>query len=158
MNELIFPVDLYVLDMEDKTSEKGSTLILGRPFLVTARTKIGLHVGTLSMEFGDTLVQFNIFETMKHPTEDHSLFGIYLIDELVEEYFQLDSNSEDNESLAGNTDFISCLGSTGEEADHEEVHDLSNSGEDNNDIADLDFEVELLKVIDQVCNYEDLEC
>ncbi|RDX98853.1 hypothetical protein CR513_18187, partial [Mucuna pruriens] len=47
--------------MEDETSGKGSTLILGRPFLMTARTKIDVHSRTLSMEFGDTLVQFNIF-------------------------------------------------------------------------------------------------
>ncbi|RDX70692.1 hypothetical protein CR513_50038, partial [Mucuna pruriens] len=61
VNELIFPADFYVLDVEEKTSEKGSTLILGRPFLMTAKTKIDVHAGTLSMEFGDTLVQFNIF-------------------------------------------------------------------------------------------------
>ncbi|RDY05964.1 hypothetical protein CR513_10128, partial [Mucuna pruriens] len=29
VNELIFPVDFYVLDMEDKTLGKGSSLILG---------------------------------------------------------------------------------------------------------------------------------
>ncbi|RDX91856.1 hypothetical protein CR513_26103, partial [Mucuna pruriens] len=56
VNELIFPADLYVLDKEDETSGKGSTLILGRPFLIKARTKIDVHVGTISMEFGDTLV------------------------------------------------------------------------------------------------------
>ncbi|RDY11345.1 hypothetical protein CR513_04002, partial [Mucuna pruriens] len=82
VNELIFPADFYVLDMEDETAGKESTLILGRPFLMTARTKIDVHAGTLSMEFGDTLVQFNIFEAMKHPTEDHSLFGVDLIEEL----------------------------------------------------------------------------
>ncbi|RDY13840.1 hypothetical protein CR513_01191, partial [Mucuna pruriens] len=53
VNELIFPADFYVLDMEDEASGKGSTLILGRPFLMTARTKIDVHAGTLSMEFGD---------------------------------------------------------------------------------------------------------
>ncbi|RDX79801.1 hypothetical protein CR513_39738, partial [Mucuna pruriens] len=37
---------------------------------MTARTKIDVHARTLSMELGDTLC------TMKHPTEDHSLFGI----------------------------------------------------------------------------------
>ncbi|RDX70984.1 hypothetical protein CR513_49713, partial [Mucuna pruriens] len=37
--------------MEDETSGKGSTLILGRPFLMTAKTKINVHVGMLSMEF-----------------------------------------------------------------------------------------------------------
>ncbi|RDX61444.1 hypothetical protein CR513_60324, partial [Mucuna pruriens] len=49
VDELIFPTDFYVLDMEDETPGKGSTLILGRPFLMTAKTKIDVHAGTLSM-------------------------------------------------------------------------------------------------------------
>ncbi|RDY09059.1 hypothetical protein CR513_06634, partial [Mucuna pruriens] len=49
VNELIFPVDFYVLDMEGETSGKESTLIIGRPFVMTARTKIDVHAGTLSM-------------------------------------------------------------------------------------------------------------
>ncbi|RDX85932.1 hypothetical protein CR513_32801, partial [Mucuna pruriens] len=65
INKLIFPVDFYVLDMEDETSAKRSTLILGLPFLMTTRTKIDVHVGTL--------LTFNIVEAMKHPTEDYSL-------------------------------------------------------------------------------------
>ncbi|RDX77655.1 hypothetical protein CR513_42177, partial [Mucuna pruriens] len=152
VNELIFPTDFYVLDMEDETSRKGSTLIMGRPFLMTAKTKIDVHVGTLSMEFGDTL----------HPTEDHSLFGIDLIDELVEEYFQLDSHSEDTDIFAEMTDLIGCLGSISEEeTDHaksREVYNLSDSVDNNNDIADLNIEAELLKVLDQVCKHENLEC
>ncbi|RDX64474.1 Retrovirus-related Pol polyprotein from transposon 17.6, partial [Mucuna pruriens] len=144
--------------MEDETFGKGSTLILGRPFLMTPRTKIDVHVGTLSMEFGDTLVQFNIFEVMKHPTEDHSLFGIDLIDELVEEYLQLDNSSEDSENFAGSTNLISCLGSITEEADYAEVHNFPNSEDNNNDIADLDFETELFKLLDQACNLENPEC
>ncbi|RDY14407.1 hypothetical protein CR513_00511, partial [Mucuna pruriens] len=56
VNELIFPTNFYVLDMEYEMSRKGSTLILGRPFLMTARTKIDLYAETLSMEFGDNLV------------------------------------------------------------------------------------------------------
>ncbi|RDY10049.1 hypothetical protein CR513_05492, partial [Mucuna pruriens] len=162
VNELIFPIDFYVLDMEDETSGQGSTLIMGRPFLMTARTKIDVHAGTLSMKFGDTLVQFNIFEAMKHPTEDHSLFGIDLIDELVEEYFQLDSHSGDINNFAEKTDSIGCLGSISEEevghAESREVHNLFDSMDNNNDIADLDFEAELLEILDQVCKHENLEC
>ncbi|RDY05748.1 hypothetical protein CR513_10386, partial [Mucuna pruriens] len=153
VNELIFQADFYVLDMEDETFGQGSTLILGRPFLMTVKKKINMHARTLSMEFGDTLVQFNIFEAMKHPTKDHSLFGIDLIDELVEEYFQLDSHSEDIDNFAEKTDSIGCLGSISkEEADHaksREVHNLSDSVDNNNDIANLDFEAELLEVLDQ---------
>ncbi|RDY00241.1 Retrovirus-related Pol polyprotein from transposon 17.6, partial [Mucuna pruriens] len=119
VNELIFPTDFYVLDMEDETPKKESTLILGRPFLMTVRTKIDVHARALSMEFGDTLVQFNIFEAMKHPTKDHSLFGINMIEEVVEEYFQLDSCSEDIEDFSKNDDVTSCLGSITEEADSE---------------------------------------
>ncbi|RDX79480.1 hypothetical protein CR513_40094, partial [Mucuna pruriens] len=132
MNELIFLADFYVLDMEDETSGKESTLILGRPFLMTARTKIDVHVGTLSMEFGDKLVQFNIFEAMKHPIEDI-------------------------ENFARSTDLISCLGSFTEKANYEEVQDLPNSEDNHNDIANLDFEAELSEMLDQVCNLENLE-
>ncbi|RDX72334.1 Retrovirus-related Pol polyprotein, partial [Mucuna pruriens] len=89
VNELIFPTDFYVLDMKDKPSEEGSALILGRPFLMMVRRKIDIHVGTLSMEFGDTFVNFNIFEALKHPVEDHSIFSIDTIDGLVKGYFQI---------------------------------------------------------------------
>ncbi|RDY08755.1 hypothetical protein CR513_06985, partial [Mucuna pruriens] len=158
VSELISPTDFYVQDMEDETSRKESTLILGRPFLMTARTKIDVHVGTLSMEFGDTLVQFNIFEAMKHPIEDHSLFGINVIEELVEEYFQLSNNSEDMEAFARSTDENSCLGVANEETDPEEVQDLANSEDSHSNIADLDFEVELSELLDQVCHQEHSEC
>ncbi|RDX95538.1 Retrovirus-related Pol polyprotein, partial [Mucuna pruriens] len=146
VNELIFPADFYVLDMEDETSGKRSTLILGRPFLMTARTKIDVHAGTLSMEFGDTLVQFNIFEAMKHPTEDHSLFGIDIMEELVEEYFQLDSCSEKAEDCNGLTESISCL-----QADYDDVQKFPDSEGDHSDVIDLAFEEELTELINQVC-------
>ncbi|RDY06204.1 hypothetical protein CR513_09847, partial [Mucuna pruriens] len=94
-NELIFLANFYVLDMEDEVSRKGSTLILGQPFLMTVKTKIDVHVETLLMEFGDNLVQFNIFEAMKHPTKVHSLFSVNIIDELVDEYMQIGTGSVD---------------------------------------------------------------
>ncbi|RDX81012.1 hypothetical protein CR513_38364, partial [Mucuna pruriens] len=75
-----------------------------------AKTKIDVHAGTLLMEFGDTLVQFNIFKAMKHPTENHSLFGIDLIDELVEECLQLDNSNGDISDFAGDTNAFDCLG------------------------------------------------
>ncbi|RDX77274.1 hypothetical protein CR513_42634, partial [Mucuna pruriens] len=144
VNELIFPIDFYVLDMEDETSGKESTLILGRPFLMTARTKIDVHTETLSMEFDNTLVQFNIFEAMKHPTEDHSLFGIDRIEELVEEYFQLDSCSEEVEDFAGIAESSSCS-----KADYDEVQEFSDFEGDYSDVADLAFETKLTELLNQ---------
>ncbi|RDX68979.1 hypothetical protein CR513_51970, partial [Mucuna pruriens] len=75
-----------MVDMEDQASRRGFALILGRPFLMTAKTKIDVYVGTLSMEFGDNIVQFNIFEALKHPTKDHSTFSIDIIDRIIEEH------------------------------------------------------------------------
>ncbi|RDX86792.1 hypothetical protein CR513_31821, partial [Mucuna pruriens] len=150
VNELTFRADFYVLHMEDETSGKGSTLILRRPFLMTAKTKIDVHAGTLSMEFA-----------MKHPIKDHSLFGIDLIDELVEECLQLDNSSEDIANFAEGIDSIGCLGSLTEEADYDEVWEvcnLSNSEDDNIDLADLSPEAKLIKLLDQVCKYEDPKC
>ncbi|RDX82421.1 hypothetical protein CR513_36795, partial [Mucuna pruriens] len=109
VNELIFPTDFYVLDIEDKTSGKGSTLILGGSFLMTARTKIDVHVRTLSMEFGDTLA-IQYFRSHEAPHRRPSLFDIYLIVELVEEYFQLDNHNEEIDNFAEITDSIGCLG------------------------------------------------
>lgn len=47
VNELVFPADFYVLDMEDDKSPNLTPILLWRPFLKTARTKIDVHDGTL---------------------------------------------------------------------------------------------------------------
>ncbi|RDY03861.1 hypothetical protein CR513_12503, partial [Mucuna pruriens] len=80
VSDMIFLADFYVLNMKDELSSKGPTLILGRPFLKTTRTKIDVHGGTLSMEFDDNKVEYNIFEAMKHPIENHSIFCLDVID------------------------------------------------------------------------------
>ncbi|XP_014492196.1 uncharacterized protein LOC106754657 [Vigna radiata var. radiata] len=58
VDKLIFPADFYILDMKDEEGVKSSTIILGRPFMMTARTKIDVHAGTLTMEIGDEKVHF----------------------------------------------------------------------------------------------------
>ena len=57
-----------------------------------ARTKIDVYIGTLSMEFSDIVVHFNILDAMKHPYEDHSTFHAEIIDQIVDDYmFEFDS-------------------------------------------------------------------
>jgi len=84
---LIFPADFYILDMQRETSSSKATLIFGRPFLRTARTKIDVYAGTLSIEFGDNIINFNIFDAMKHPNEEHSLFALELLADLIDDEF-----------------------------------------------------------------------
>uniref|UniRef100_A0A151UDM1 Uncharacterized protein n=1 Tax=Cajanus cajan TaxID=3821 RepID=A0A151UDM1_CAJCA len=50
------------------------------------QNKIDVYAGTLSMEFGDSILHFNILDAMKHPSEDHSVFRAEIHDDVVDEY------------------------------------------------------------------------
>ena len=43
VDKLIFPTDFYILDMKEDEGMSSTTIILGRPFMMTARTKIDMH-------------------------------------------------------------------------------------------------------------------
>ncbi|XP_022873479.1 uncharacterized protein LOC111392378 [Olea europaea var. sylvestris] len=72
VNQLIFPADFYVLDMQDEPISLSPPLLLGRPFMRTVRTKIDVHDGTLTMEFDDSLVQ-KVFELSNEDALDTTL-------------------------------------------------------------------------------------
>ena len=69
VNDLVFPVDFYVLDMKDDDSPMHTPLLLGRPFMKTARAKIDVFNGTLTLEFNGEVVSFNIFDAMRYPND-----------------------------------------------------------------------------------------
>ena len=52
-DEFIYPVDFVVLDMEE---DSNIPLILGRPFLATARTIIDVGTGELTLRVGDETI------------------------------------------------------------------------------------------------------
>ncbi|CAN6718906.1 unnamed protein product [Malus baccata var. baccata] len=84
VNHLIFPADFYVLEMEDSSHVPSLPILLGRPFMKTARTKIDVFMGTLTMEFDGDIIRFNLSETIKYPIEDHSCFTIDIVDSLAQ--------------------------------------------------------------------------
>ncbi|KAH9648757.1 hypothetical protein KPL70_025723 [Citrus sinensis] len=87
VNELVFPTDFYVLDMEDDNSSNSVPILLGRPFLKTAGTKMDVHKGTLTMEFDGEVIEFNMNDTMKYLSEEHSVFSVDVINLIVQEVF-----------------------------------------------------------------------
>ncbi|XP_052203082.1 uncharacterized protein LOC127808554 [Diospyros lotus] len=89
VNELVFPVDFYVLNMEEDDSSNLAPILLGRPFLKTARTKIDVHDGTLTMEFDREIVKFNIFDNIRYPNDVQSTFSIDVVNVFVQETFEL---------------------------------------------------------------------
>ncbi|XP_051141304.1 uncharacterized protein LOC127258496 [Andrographis paniculata] len=89
VNELIFPVDFYVLDMHDENSPNPSPILLGRPFMCTVHTKIDVRTGTLTMEFEGVKVHINIFDESNDPVEPHALYCVDVLDQNVQEVFEV---------------------------------------------------------------------
>ncbi|CAN6725357.1 unnamed protein product [Malus baccata var. baccata] len=89
VDNLIFLADFYVLEMEDSSNVTPLPILLGRPFMKTARTKIDVFKGTLTMEFDGEIINFNISEAMKFPKDDHSCFSIDVLDELAQHYLDM---------------------------------------------------------------------
>ncbi|CAN6685853.1 unnamed protein product [Malus baccata var. baccata] len=87
VNHLIFPADFYVLEMDESDHAPSLPILLGRPFMKTARTKIDVYNGTLTMEFDGEVINFNLSDSMKYPSENHSYFAIDVIDSLSQDHF-----------------------------------------------------------------------
>ncbi|TQE07452.1 hypothetical protein C1H46_006929 [Malus baccata] len=63
VDNLYLPTDFMVLDMDEDLT---TTIILGRPFLATARTLIDVEAGTLTFRVEDQTVVFRLFEAITH--------------------------------------------------------------------------------------------
>ncbi|CAN6573221.1 unnamed protein product [Malus baccata var. baccata] len=87
VNHLIFLADFYVLEMDESDHAPSLPILLGRPFMKTAHTKIDVFNGTLTMEFDGEVINFNLSNSMKYPSENHSCFSIDVIDSLAQDHF-----------------------------------------------------------------------
>ena len=86
VDEFYFPADFIILDMELNENAKSTLIILGRPFLATANACINYRTGVMDISFGNKKLRLNIFQaTHKHKNE-HDLYHIDIIDEVVEEF------------------------------------------------------------------------
>ncbi|XP_016731905.1 uncharacterized protein [Gossypium hirsutum] len=93
VNELVFPADFYIINMEDDNSTNSSDILLGKPFLSTANAKSDVQMGTLTIEFDGKIVKFNVYEAMSHPNSLSNISSINSIDCLTQnfsEYYDFD--------------------------------------------------------------------
>ena len=65
--------------MDDSASSAPSPILLGRPFLKTAKTKIDVDKGILTMEFDGETTEFDVFKEIKNPIENQSLSSVNMI-------------------------------------------------------------------------------
>ncbi|CAN6695193.1 unnamed protein product [Malus baccata var. baccata] len=122
VNHLVFPADFYVLEMDESDHAPSLPILLGRPFMKTARTKIDVYSGTLSMEFDGEVVNFNLSDSIKYPSEDHSCFSIDIIDSLAQGYLE-DLNEDALEKVI--TQGVEC---TNKGADCMHAHGMNGLG------------------------------
>ncbi|CAN6573189.1 unnamed protein product [Malus baccata var. baccata] len=85
VDHLIFPTDFYVLDMEDSTHSPPSPLLLGRPFMKTAQTKIDVAKGAVTMAFGGDMINFKISESVENTNDVRSCCAINVIEHIGQE-------------------------------------------------------------------------
>ena len=76
VNNLIFPIDFYVLYMDDSASSAPSPILLGRPFLKIVKAKIDVDKGILTMEFEGETTEFDVFKETKTLIENQSLSAV----------------------------------------------------------------------------------
>ncbi|KAA3460473.1 bromodomain-containing protein [Gossypium australe] len=62
IDKFVFPVDFVVLDMDEDNS---ILLILGRPFLATAKTKIDVATGELILHVGDESIKLQALDSAR---------------------------------------------------------------------------------------------
>lgn len=73
--------------MKDDEEMSSTTIILGKSFMITTRTKIDVHARSLIMEIEDEKVLLNVLEVMKHLIKDHFMFCIDLLSDVVNDFY-----------------------------------------------------------------------
>ncbi|GKD25974.1 reverse transcriptase domain-containing protein, partial [Tanacetum coccineum] len=86
VGKFTYPADFVVVDYD---VDPRVPLILGRPFLRTARALVDVHREELTLRVGDENLTFNVKSTSKYPHKhrDESINQIEIIDTTCEDHF-----------------------------------------------------------------------
>ncbi|XP_050876384.1 uncharacterized protein LOC127080100 [Lathyrus oleraceus] len=80
VDKFLFPIDFVVMDIEE---DDNVPLILGHPFMKTARTMIDIDDGLTKVRVQDEEVTFNLFDAVKHSKDKGACFRVNTIDEEI---------------------------------------------------------------------------
>ncbi|GJU92217.1 DNA-directed DNA polymerase [Tanacetum coccineum] len=81
VDKFILPIDFVILDMREDTR---ILIILGRPFLATARAMIDVFNKRITLRVGDEEVIFDVDQSIKKtPTDDDECYGIDDLDQTI---------------------------------------------------------------------------
>ncbi|MFS7949268.1 putative nucleotidyltransferase, Ribonuclease H [Helianthus anomalus] len=124
IDKFVFPVDFVILDMDE---DSRVPLILGRPFLNTARTIVDVAAGQITLRVNDEHVTFDIKRSMQHPQcHDDKLYYVDIVDACVCSHFQGTIDEIDSDTRLSCGDLI---GITQEGHDFEQpVYQIGDDG------------------------------
>ncbi|XP_076889951.1 uncharacterized protein LOC143568917 [Bidens hawaiensis] len=81
VDKFVFPVDFVILDME---ADDQVPLILGRPFLRTAKALIDVFDGKITLRVGEENVTFHVVKSMRNSSSQDD--SIYFLDTLISQF------------------------------------------------------------------------
>ncbi|GJU61223.1 DNA-directed DNA polymerase [Tanacetum coccineum] len=99
LDKFVLPIDFVILDMPE---DSRVSIILGRPFLATARAMIDVFNKKITLRVRDDEVIFDVDQSIKRPTiEDDECYGIDDLDDTInEEAQELMANEEPDSFLS----------------------------------------------------------
>ncbi|GKB96587.1 reverse transcriptase domain-containing protein [Tanacetum coccineum] len=118
VDKIVLPVDFVILDMPE---DSKILIILGRPFLATARAMIDVFNKKITLRVGDDEVIFDMEQSTKTPpTEDDACHGIDDLDDTInietQELDQFDNNYDVDLSI-WRIDLVNALYSEAQETE-----------------------------------------
>ena len=99
VGEFTYPVDFYVVDMSPDTH--AAPIILGRPFLLTAKSQIDIASGSVTISNGGETMTFDLFGHMKDSAPSR-VKDIYVmeVENVAKEYVMVEDENLENENLS----------------------------------------------------------
>jgi len=78
VRQFTFPVDFVIIDIEE---DYDIPLILGRQFMLTAKYIVDMGNDNLEMSMKDHKATFNLFDTIKYPSDNKTCFKVEAIEQ-----------------------------------------------------------------------------
>ena len=81
VKHITFPADFVVMDIEE---DLEIPIILGRPFMSIASCVVDMGKGKLELSVDDQKISFDLFEAMKHSSDQKDCFDVDKVEQEIE--------------------------------------------------------------------------
>ncbi|XP_057771191.1 uncharacterized protein LOC130991003 [Salvia miltiorrhiza] len=88
VNNFVYPADFYVVRICGVQSKGSTGVLLGRPFLRTAKSIIDVSNGMICLDYHGEKYTFSMDDAIKTPNDAENAYSIDMIDPLVQEFLE----------------------------------------------------------------------